>query len=339
VLYSIGQPTDEEQLYLEFINRARTNPPVEGVWLANLTDADVLAAYAGFGVDTNLLVSQFSSIAAAPPLSFNANLILASRGHSATCSPTCFKGTTARTAAIPAIASPQPATPGKPTAKTFTLLPNQSCTATLGSTWIGVLALAVCRRRPDIAPAFTIRASAKSASASSWETTAAWVRNLSLRDFGSRFNLSPIVTGVVYYDFNGNAFYDLGEGIGGVRVDINGVTAYALSANSGGYSVPVSGNGSQTVIFSFDGQTLTQRVATVSGSSNVKLDFVPPYAPPQISGPTSAAIGGNNNYSFNAVLGATNYQWRSATRVPSQPLKARRVERTMSRLFPVRATT
>ena len=27
VLYSIGQPTDEEQLYLEYINRARTNPP------------------------------------------------------------------------------------------------------------------------------------------------------------------------------------------------------------------------------------------------------------------------------------------------------------------------
>src|SRR4030095_3153797 len=28
-LWSIGQPTDEEQLYLEFINRSRANPPAE----------------------------------------------------------------------------------------------------------------------------------------------------------------------------------------------------------------------------------------------------------------------------------------------------------------------
>src|SRR6266576_2991514 len=32
--YSIGDPTDEEQLYLEYINRSRSDPPVEGVRLA-----------------------------------------------------------------------------------------------------------------------------------------------------------------------------------------------------------------------------------------------------------------------------------------------------------------
>src|SRR5688572_1754381 len=31
--YSIGDPTDEEQLYLEHINRSRSNPPAEGVRL------------------------------------------------------------------------------------------------------------------------------------------------------------------------------------------------------------------------------------------------------------------------------------------------------------------
>src|SRR5215208_4318672 len=36
--YSIGQPTDEEQLYLEFINRARANPPAEGARLAATAD-------------------------------------------------------------------------------------------------------------------------------------------------------------------------------------------------------------------------------------------------------------------------------------------------------------
>src|SRR5574341_1409800 len=30
ILWDIGQPTDEEQLYLEYINRSRADPPAEG---------------------------------------------------------------------------------------------------------------------------------------------------------------------------------------------------------------------------------------------------------------------------------------------------------------------
>src|SRR6476620_15457 len=43
VTYSIGDPTPEEQLYVEFINRARANPPAEGLRLAQTTDPDILA--------------------------------------------------------------------------------------------------------------------------------------------------------------------------------------------------------------------------------------------------------------------------------------------------------
>ena len=44
VQYSIGDPTDEEQLYLELLNRTRANPVGEGVRLSNtnLVDADSL---------------------------------------------------------------------------------------------------------------------------------------------------------------------------------------------------------------------------------------------------------------------------------------------------------
>ena len=34
VIYSIGQPTGEEQYYLELLNRARANPTAEGTRLA-----------------------------------------------------------------------------------------------------------------------------------------------------------------------------------------------------------------------------------------------------------------------------------------------------------------
>ena len=51
-LYSIGQPTAEEQLYLEYINRSRANPPAEGARLAATTDPDVLGAYSLLSVWT-----------------------------------------------------------------------------------------------------------------------------------------------------------------------------------------------------------------------------------------------------------------------------------------------
>src|SRR5947207_6207556 len=81
-LYSIGDPTDEEQLYLEYINRSRANPPAEGVRLANTTDPDVVSAYNSFSVDLALMQSQFNAIAAAPPLAMNAQLLVAPRLHS-----------------------------------------------------------------------------------------------------------------------------------------------------------------------------------------------------------------------------------------------------------------
>lgn len=38
-------------------------------------------------------------------------------------------------------------------------------------------------------------------------------------DFGSRSDTQPLVTGVAYYDFNTNGFYDVDEGVPGVRVE------------------------------------------------------------------------------------------------------------------------
>src|SRR5207244_1319974 len=81
-LYSIGQPTDEEQLYLEYINRSRADPTAEGVRLANTTDPDVLAAYSFFSVNLALMQSELSTNSAVPPLAMNAQLLAAARLHS-----------------------------------------------------------------------------------------------------------------------------------------------------------------------------------------------------------------------------------------------------------------
>src|SRR5260221_4811301 len=72
--YSIGQPTDEEQLYLEFLNRMRANPAGEGQRLATATDPNILAAYGQFGVDLSLMQAELSTNPPVPPLAMNAQL-------------------------------------------------------------------------------------------------------------------------------------------------------------------------------------------------------------------------------------------------------------------------
>ena len=81
-LYSIGDPTNDEQYYLELINRARANPTAEGMRLAQTNDPNVLSAYTAFGVNVVLMQAQFVLIAPAPPLSMNATLVDAARAHS-----------------------------------------------------------------------------------------------------------------------------------------------------------------------------------------------------------------------------------------------------------------
>ena len=73
------------------------------------------------------------------------------------------------------------------------------------------------------------------------------------QDFGVQQTAIPLLSGVVYYDFNGNNFYDVDEGIGGVRVDVPGASYYAVTAISGGYAVPVPADGSYTLTFSAPG--------------------------------------------------------------------------------------
>ena len=135
------------------------------------------------------------------------------------------------------------------------------------------------------------------------------------QDFATREDLTPFLTGVAYYDFNGNGFYDPGEGIGGIKVSVPGASFFAVTANSGGYSVPVPANASYTVTFTASALVDTPK-STVVGGDSIKVDFTPAYSPPTITGPDPAAINQDNSYSFTAVGAATAYQWEQTRRVP-----------------------
>ncbi|MEM9782433.1 MAG: CAP domain-containing protein [Pseudomonadota bacterium] len=91
--------------------------------------------------------------------------------------------------------------------------------------------------------------------------------------FGDRFDLGAILTGVVLDDGDGDAFYDIGEGLGGVTITASGAAGdfETTSYDSGGYRLDLP-DGTYTVTFAgggLDGEVVAE--ATLAGDS-VKLD-------------------------------------------------------------------
>ena len=319
MLYSIGDPTDEEQLFLEYINRSRADPPAEGARLANTTDPDVLSAYGFFSVDLTLMQSQFNAIGAAPPLAMNSQLLTAARLHSGHMFTNEYQGhiETNGTNLID---------PGaRITAQGYQWLTyGENVYATSKSVWYGHAGFNV-DWGPGPGGMQSPPGHRQSIASSAFREVGVGVVDgtngpvgpqLVTQDFGTRQSDTPLITGVVYYDFNTNNFYDPGEGIGGVTVDVVGSSYHAVTANSGGYAVPAPADGDYAVVFTGPGLVTHQVTASVSGLKNVKVDYLPVYAPPIISGPNPAGVNQTNLYSFTPVGAATLYQWEQSQLVP-----------------------
>lgn len=314
--YSIGEPTAEEQLYLELANRARANPAAEAARWRDTTDPDVLSAYSYFGVDTTMMAQQIAALSPTQPLSFNAQLIAAARRHTTDMYVNNFQSHIGSDGSNPGL--------------------RLNAAGYVWNTY-GENAAAFARHVVHGHASYEVDWGAGPGGMQTpaghrlnihngnFREAGVGVTNglrgnvgpqLCTQEFASRHGLTPFITGVVFFDLDGDNFYDVGEGLGGVRVDVPGSTWFAVSANSGGYSVPVPTNGVYSVTFSGPNLPPVTRTVTVSGGLNAKLDWIPVYAPPVLSGPSTVTVGRPNPYSFNAVGGANAYQWRHARRVP-----------------------
>ncbi|MET0607058.1 MAG: CAP domain-containing protein [Beijerinckiaceae bacterium] len=99
------------------------------------------------------------------------------------------------------------------------------------------------------------------------------------QDF-ARSGSGNFLTGVAFDDKDGDRFYDVGEGLGGLTLTAvniaTGQQFVTTTWDAGGYSLALAA-GSYTVTFSGGGFTTTTSQATIGGS-NVKLDLVDPTA-------------------------------------------------------------
>ncbi len=291
-LYSIGNPTNEEQLYLEDINRARANPTAEGQRLAATNDPDVVGAYRAFAVNLLLMQTQLAALIPMPPLSMNGALTDAARAHSQDMFTWNYQGHVDRdgTQLGARIASYLVGANGYGYAENVFAYSRSVFYGHAGFEvdWGGTAATG--GMQSPAGHRLNIHGNYREIGIGMVLGSNGGVGpQLVTQDFGLRYDTKPFVTGVVFADRNGNGFYDGGEGIGGVNVTVSGSGFYAVTAGSGGYSVPVPGDGSYAVNFSGGGVAPSQQTATVFGGNNVKSDYVAATLPLPTPTPTPPA--------------------------------------------------
>lgn len=269
-LYSHGDPTAEEQLMLELINRTRKDPAGEA---------------ARFSIDLNEgIATDPLSPTPKQPLAFNANILQAARLHStwmldhdefshfeANKDPG-QRMTDAGYNFVP------PYTYGENIAWRGSSLPNLP----VGPTVINLHQDLFVdegiedrgHRRNLLNAGFREVGIGVVTGLFKVEGTD-YTAVMTTQDFGAtKAQAGPFLVGVAFRDANGDGAYSVGEGLAGLTVTPANGKFYAITSASGGYAIPLTGL-SGTVQVSFSGGPLVSPIiksAALAGQ-NVKVDF------------------------------------------------------------------
>lgn len=336
--YSIGDPSSEEQMYLEYINRARALPWEEGYLLAISTDPDVQFAYSFFGTDLQRVVDEIALYPPQPPLAFEPRLIAVARRHTQYMLQNAIQehdehdpvtGAVVNTTSSRLVGTGYPLSAGGESVYAYAQSPlhghasfevdwglgdggvqrppghrNSNHDGSFREIGVGVLRGTQSR----------VTASVTNLVGTNVVVTPAVTNTvgpaLVTLDFASRAELPPLVTGVVYYDFNTNGFYDVDEGVAGVRVEDASSGWFAVTGRSGGYAIP-GVEGVQSIRFLAGDRELGSRSVTVLAGRNVKQDCILPYGGTRVLGPAAGSSTGLNVFRVEQLLGASGYEWHS----------------------------
>ncbi|HOW65946.1 MAG TPA: CAP domain-containing protein [Candidatus Paceibacterota bacterium] len=269
-LYDHGDPTAEEQLMLELINRARSNPSAEAARL---------------NIDLNEGLSPGTLNAnPKPPLALNRFLLAAARSHSQ------WMLDNQQFSHAGADAS-DPGNRMSDAGYSFTgAWRYGENIAFQGTTTIPVIAELVAASHDDlfIDEGIEGRGHRINLMQSSFREIGIGVRTGQWEQSGRLYNIAmstqdfassdgshrALLLGVIFRDTNRDGFYSVGEGIGGVTIMPDRGNDYAVSSASGGYAIPLDNlNGQVTLTYSST-QWPASITRTVSLTGvNVKIDI------------------------------------------------------------------
>ena len=337
--WSIGEPTAKEQLVTELINRARADSQADLQRLKETTDTDVLHAYDYFSVDLDILTSQFAgsnfgpgaqasgdtnAIATTlPPLAPNYKLLAASRLHTQDMFNNQFQGHGSSSGAL---------SPNQEADQVGDRIQRQGYTYSTTAENVSSYSSSIW----DSHAAFIVDWGTSASTGLTYggmQDPAGHRNNVYGSGFreigvgvveGTNGNVGPIlvthamatssdynqpfITGVAYYDTDGDGFYDEGEGIGGITVKVDGSPYHAITPDSGGYAIPMVADGDYEVNYTMpDGSSDTENV-TISNQQNVKSDITPRWQATTLSGPETYETNSQVSYVLTANPAATAYK-------------------------------
>lgn len=244
-------PDGNEQQMLWLLNRARSNPAQEGVWLATATDDDVAGGRDYFGVDVQQLQAEFAQYAAKPPAAFDARLYAAAQVHSLDLIARNAQDHNGQFAAIDDAGFAYMAARGNVFAYAESAL---NAHAAFNIDWGGndgsgmqagrghrMAVMAVDGDYTNVGLAVVANSNN-----GNLVVTGNYCRaSTQNADHHNRF-----LVGTVWADANANDRYDPGEGLGQITVRPDEGTYYAVTADNGGYALPILSPGTYTVTFS-----------------------------------------------------------------------------------------
>jgi hypothetical protein len=318
--YSIGNPTAEEQYYVERTNRARMDPAGEADSLIHSMDPDLVAAYVTWKVDLDMFRSEMGALGSLPPLAPNAKLMVGARFHSIDQLNNAFQGhlgSDGRNAGDRITGESYIWDRWSENVYSYALSPlhgHAGFVVDWGRNGKGGMQDPRAHRDSimlkdirEIGVGHTV--------GTNGNVGPEVVTQIVARE--QRTAKTAFITGVVYYDLNENGLYDIGEGVSGVLATSPASSNFALTADAGGYALPVTSNGTTSVTFEIAGKTLGTHPVEIDEFKNVKADRALAYSPPSIVGESIAALGETNFYTFSEVLGATEYDVKISRTDPS----------------------
>lgn len=264
------EPSPEETLILELINRFRADPKAEAARIAPAGAAT--AMYSGKGVDWKMFVDEMNQLKAAPPLVFNLELLDAARHHSHymilnelthvedaakpgfygvnfgdRCKASGYKGSAIGENAF---RDPQ------------NIKGSHSGFVTDFGEGPGGMQPTRGHRSNMINAGYREMGGAAVPHGKTFAVT---------HDFGSR--KARMVGGVIYVDKNNDNFYDVGEGLGGVTIKSSD-GASTITWKSGAFAMDLKGDGPVTITAEYSGQSFSKTFT--AGNDNIKFDWLVP---------------------------------------------------------------
>jgi len=292
-------PGGNEQQLMWLMNRARSNPTAEGIWLAAIYDryipyapscslmtddqqfCYIAEALDYWNVDLDLLQNEFAGYDAKPPAAFDVRLYRAAKAHSDYLISIDGQNHTDQFDRI--------------TDENFSFIQargnvfSYSLSAIYGHAAFNVdwgqdggdgagmqpgrghrfAIMAIDGNYTNVGIAAVAESDPSTQVGNLVITGNYCMANSLAADHYNRF-----LVGTVWTDKDGDEFFDPDEGIGGVTVMPDQGTYYAITSNSGGYAIPIEAPGTYEVTFS--GATLDEDVVKTAmvGNDSVLLDLV-----------------------------------------------------------------